>query len=47
MSDFAGVAAALPKAELHLRIEGNFELGSIFVIAGRNGPIRPGTDSSR
>ena len=47
MSDFAGVAAVVPKAELHLRIEGNFELGSMSVIAGRNGPIRSGTVSSR
>ena len=47
MSDIAGFAAAVPKAELHLGIDGNFEFGSMFVIAGRNGPIRSGTVSSR
>ena len=47
MSDFAGFVAALPKAELHLRIEGNFELGLMFVSAGRSGPIRSGTVSGR
>ena len=47
MSDIAGFVAALPTAEFHLRIEGNFEPGSMFVIAGRNGPLRSGTVSSR
>ena len=47
MSDFAGFVAALPKAELHLRIEGNFELGLMFVSADRSGPIRSGTVSGR
>ena len=40
MSDIAGFAAALPMAELHLRIDGGFAPESTLAIAARNGPIR-------
>ena len=40
MSDIARFAAALPMAEVHLRIDGGFAPESMLAIAARNGPIQ-------
>ena len=40
MSDIAGFAAALPTAELHLRIDGGFAPESMLAVAARNDPVR-------
>ena len=40
MSDIAGFAAALPMAELHLRIDGGFAPESMFAMAARNCSVR-------
>ena len=37
MTDITGFVAALPKAELHLHIDGTFEPDLMFAIADRDG----------
>jgi adenosine deaminase len=41
MTDLVGFIASLPKAELHLHIEGALEPELMFALAERNGVMLP------
>ena len=45
-ADLAGFVRGLPKAELHLHIEGTLEPEMLFELAGRNGVELPFTDEA-
>jgi adenosine deaminase len=44
MDDLGGFIAGLPKAELHIHIEGSLEPEMMLALAGRNGVVLPYRD---